>query len=169
MNYIGAVFLVISGFAAGIIKAHSLTELEKTYSSLISLLCFIKNEISSLSAPLDSILHSLESSCAASVRPFVEALSRAFDDLGERSFSEIWTNCVSCKLGIISERGRRALTDLGGSLGKYDAALQCAEIERCICEICAERDALRLGLTANKRMYIGIGTASGLIIAIMLV
>lgn len=58
---------------------------------------------------------------------------------------------------------------LGGSLGKYESAMQCAAIGRCIDELSAEQKSLRETLGTNKRMYIGIGGAAGLIIAIVLI
>lgn len=42
-------------------------------------------------------------------------------------------------------------------------------IDRCINEISLEQQTLRLSLSSNKRMYIGIGGATGLIIAIVLI
>ena len=47
--------------------------------------------------------------------------------------------------------------------------MQCAAIDRCINEMSLEQQNLRLLLGANKRMYIGVGGAMGLIIAIVLI
>ena len=53
MNLIGAMLIMLSCTAAGIMKARSLSELDKTYGTLIAMLTLIKNEIVTLSAPLD--------------------------------------------------------------------------------------------------------------------
>mgnify|MGYP000201809756 CR=1 FL=1 len=58
---------------------------------------------------------------------------------------------------------------IGSSLGRYDSAMQCEMLDRCINELSAEQNALRKTLCANKRMYIGIGGSVGLIIAIVLI
>ena len=47
--------------------------------------------------------------------------------------------------------------------------MQCTAIDHCINEISLEQQTLRFSLGANKRMYIGIGGATGLIIAIVLI
>ena len=112
MNLIGAMLIMLSCTAAGIMKARSLSELDKTYGTLIAMLTLIKNEIITLSAPLE---------------------------------------------------------ELGASLGRYDSTMQCTAIDRCINEISLEQQTLRLSLSSNKRMYIGIGGATGLIIAIVLI
>ncbi len=52
MNLIGAMLIMLSCTAAGIMKARSLSELDKTYGTLIAMLTLIKNEIVTLSAPL---------------------------------------------------------------------------------------------------------------------
>lgn len=46
MNLIGAMLIMLGCAAAGIMKAHGLGELDKTYSSLISALMLMKSEIS---------------------------------------------------------------------------------------------------------------------------
>lgn len=48
MNLIGAMLIMLSCTAAGLMKARSLSELDKTYGTLIAMLTLIKNEIVTL-------------------------------------------------------------------------------------------------------------------------
>ena len=75
-----------------------------------------------------------------------------------------WDNLQS-----LSKRALSAVEELGASLGRYDSTMRCTAIDRCINEISLEHQTLRLSLSSNKRMYIGIGSATGLIIAIVLI
>ena len=55
MNLIGAMLIMLSCTAAGIMKARSLSELDKTYGTLIAMLTLIKNEIVTLSILKSSV------------------------------------------------------------------------------------------------------------------
>ena len=68
----------------------------------------------------------------------------------------------------LSQASIVSVKSLGSSLGRYDAEIQCAAIERCMALLSQEQQAFSSGLSANKRMYIGISSGTGLIIAIML-
>ena len=162
MNIIGAMLIMFSCTAAGIMKARSLSELDKTYGTLIAVLTLIKSEIATLSAPLDVTLGRAAGSANGDVR-------RSFEKLGEDSFCGIWCSAARDNLQGLSERALSAVEELGASLGRYDGAMQCAAIDRCINEMSLEQQNLRLLLGANKRMYIGVGGAMGLIIAIVLI
>lgn len=169
MNIIGAMLIMFSCTAAGIMKARSLSELDKTYGTLIAVLTLIKSEIATLSAPLDVTLGRAAGSANGDVGRFMSQVRRDFEKLGEDSFCGIWCSAARDNLQGLSERALSAVEELGASLGRYDGAMQCAAIDRCINEMSLEQQNLRLLLGANKRMYIGVGGAMGLIIAIVLI
>jgi stage III sporulation protein AB len=169
MNLIGAMLIMLGCAAAGIMKAHGLGELDKTYSSLISALMLMKSEISSRASALDDVMNVARSSAAGDTARFIGTVIENFSILGEKSFCTIWSSAAESCLQSISQRSLSAVKVLGGSLGKYESAMQCAAIGRCIDELSAEQKSLRETLGTNKRMYIGIGGAAGLIIAIVLI
>ena len=169
MNLIGAMLIMLSCTAAGIMKARSLSELDKTYGTLIAMLTLIKNEIVTLSAPLDEAFERAAGLANGDVGRFMSQVRHDFEKLGEDSFCGIWCSAARDNLQGLSERALSAVEELGASLGRYDGAMQCAAIDRCINEMSLEQQNLRLLLGANKRMYIGVGGAMGLIIAIVLI
>lgn len=169
MNILGVVLIIFGCTAAGIKKARSLSELDRTYSELISALSLIKNEISSRAAPLDDILRVAAETTTGAAGRFILCVEDGFTKLGEESFCGIWSAAAESCLDIISERALTAVKVLGCSLGKYNGSMQCSALDRCINEISAEQKSLREMLCANRRMYVGIGAASGLIIAIVLI
>lgn len=169
MNIIGAMLIMFSCTAAGIMKARSLSELDKTYGTLIAVLTLIKSEIATLLAPLDEAFEKAAGLANGDVGRFMSQVRHDFEKLGEDSFCGIWCSAARDNLQGLSERALSAVEELGASLGRYDGAMQCAAIDRCINEMSLEQQNLRLLLGANKRMYIGVGGAMGLIIAIVLI
>ena len=164
MNLIGAMLVMLGCTAAGIIKAHSLSQLDKTYSTLISALMLMKSEISSRAAALDDVLSIVFGAVTGDAARFIEAVIGDFSKLGDETFCTIWSSAAESCLQCVSKRSLSALKALGGSLG-----MQCEAIDRCISELSAEQKSLRETLGANKRMYVGIGGAAGLITAIVLI
>lgn len=169
MNLLGAILLISGGLAAGIMKACALTEADRTYSAMIQALSFINSEISSRRAPLDDILLRLKANCPRQISIFVSRLSDGLLKLDEQTFCAVWTSSAEDCLQSLSPQSVAAVAALGLSLGRYDADMQCAALERCMAELSSERDEMRLRLSANKRMYIGLGGAGGLILAIVLI
>lgn len=168
MRLIAAGMIVFSCAAFGIIKAHGLTELDRTYSSLISALELIKSEIYTSHTPLDSVLSLVMQSSDKSVKPFFDAVISGLSELGDSSFCDIWTASVQSELTALPKSCVQSLVSLGNSLGRYDADMQKCAIERCSVALEAARSELRAASVANKRMYVGTGASAGLIIAIIM-
>ena len=126
MNLIGAMLIMLGCAAAGIMKAHGLGELDKTYSSLISALMLMKSEISSRASALDDVMNVARSSAAGDTARFIGTVIENFSILGEKSFCTIWSSAAESCLQSISQRSLSAVKVLGGSLGKYESAMQCA-------------------------------------------
>lgn len=168
MHWLGAVIIVAACSLIGINKARALGNTERCYSALISMLEIAKGEICTRKAPMDEVLRVLEHGTAKPVLPFISGVAERLNALGERSFSEIWSDCTDTYLPQLSQASTAALKSLGSSLGRYDADMQCAAIARCMAILSQEQQEFKTGLSAGKRMYIGISSGTGLIIAIML-
>ena len=169
MNFIGAMLIFAGCTAAGIMKARSLGELDRCYTSLISAFTLLKSEICSRAEALDAALRICSGAASGDAEKFLQAVEAGFACLGEKSFRDIWSGAADSCLGGMPVRPLSAVKAIGGSLGRYDAAMQCTSLERCINDIAAEQKALRETLNENKRMCVGIGGAAGLIIAIVLI
>lgn len=169
MNLAGALLIALGCTAAGIIKAHSLSELDRTYTALISALGLIKSEISSRSAPLDEVMQTVSAAVTGDAGRFISRVITGFPRLGDELFGGIWSDAAELCLRELPPRAMASLKALGGSLGRYDSAMQCAALDRCMADISSERETLRETLGENKRMYVGLGGAVGLILAIVLI
>ncbi len=169
MSIIGAALIMLGCTAAGLIKAHSLGEKDKTCSELLTAFTLLKSEICSRAVPLDEALRVSSGTASGDTEKFLRRVSSDFSKLGERSFCDIWSNAAVSCLQILPPRSLSAVKALGSSLGRYESSMQCAALDRCIGDISAEQQKLRETLSADKRMYIGLGCAAGLIIAIVLI
>ncbi len=168
MNWLGSIIIVAACSMMGIKKAADLGYTEKSYAVIISMLEVAKSEICTRRAPMDEVLRVLSDGAAKPIKPFLSALSERLCTLGEHSFAEIWRDCADKYLLSLPTSSLAAVKSLGASLGRYDAEMQLAAIQRCMTVLMQEQETFRARLNANKRMYIGIGSGTGLIIAIML-
>ena len=169
MRIIGALLLAAAASAMGYFKAKELKSQARTLNETISLLELVRNEICTRRTPLKQVFNSSALPDYKYIYEFVKSVQSQLAELGSKSFAQIWCECVEDRLSPLSERNRQALKNIGSSLGKYDAELQAASIDRCISELMAEYKSMNAGLKSNEKMYIGLGTGIGLIFAIILV
>ncbi len=169
MRLIGAMLIMLGCTAAGLMKAHMLEQRDKTFGELITILTLMRSEICSRAVPLDEALRITYGAATGDTGRFLRRVSGDFSELGKRSFCDIWSDAAASCLQILPPHSLSAVKALGSSLGRYDAAMQCTALERCINDIAAEHSTLRETLCASKKMYVGVGSAAGLILAIVLI
>lgn len=169
MKIIGLVLLTAAAAAIGAFKASELKKSVASLSELIAFLEFMRNEICTRRTPMKQLLSANTLPEYQCIQPFTSALDEQLKMLCNMSFSQIWTKCVNEYILLISEESRICLVNLGSSLGRYDAQLQAAAIDRCISELEREYKGLCADLKSNQKMYIGLGTGMGLIVSIILI
>lgn len=169
MSFVGTMLIMLGCAAAGLIKARSIGEKDKTCAELINAFTLLKSEICSRAVPLDEALRIVSGAASGNTEKFLHRVSCDFSKLGEQAFCDIWSNAAVSCLQILPPRLLSAVKALGSSLGRYESSMQCAALDRCIGDISAEQRKLRETLSADKRMYIGLGCAAGLIIALVLI
>ena len=168
-KFLGAVMLAAAATLIGIFKAREIKASAWALKEILSFLELMRNEICTRRTPLKQILICANLPEYRCIGGFVCCVEEKLDCLGGKSFAKIWCESVDEKLKLIGENERQALKNLGSSLGKYDAELQAASIDRCISELTGKYEVLSAGLKSNEKMYIGLGTGIGLILAIILV
>lgn len=169
MRFIGAVLLTMAASAMGYFKSKELKSQASTLYETISLLELIRNEICTRRTPLIQIFEGSNLPEYRYISQFICDIRAGLSELGGKSFTYMWCECTDKRLYYLNERNRQAVKNLGSSLGKYDAELQAAAIDRCISELTGEYSILNAGLKNNEKMYIGLGTGIGLIFSIILV
>ncbi len=169
MSYVGAILITVSAALIGFSKAYELKKSVETLSELVSLLELLRNEICTRRTPMKQVLSTGFISGYKHIKPFVLSLNEHLSLLGNKSFSQIWAECIADSITNISDESRSCLVNLGSSLGRYDAQLQAASIDRCISELEHEYKSIYQNLKSNQKMYIGLAAGMGLIVSIILI
>lgn len=169
MTYIGALILVISAFFVGVSKAKEEKCKVETLRELCSALDIFKNEICSNKTPIGKVISLDSLKMLPNLSPFFSELECQFGCLGDKRFSDIWSESVLKTLKQIPEKSKNELIALGNSLGRYDSDLQRDAIERCMHILQSECEELERGLSNNEKMYIGLFGGAGLILALVLI
>lgn len=169
MKIIGFVLLTSAAAAIGVFKAAELKKCVAALSELIAILELMRNEICTRRTPMKQLMSANSLHEYKYIQPFTFALDEHMNMLGNISFSRIWSDCVNENILFISDESRSCLINLGSSLGRYDAQLQAAAIDRCISELEREYKDLCANLKSNQKMYIGLGTGLGLVVSIILI
>lgn len=167
MKIAGAVLIIASFAAYGAIRAAELRYRARLLSALCSALELMRSEITARLTPVPEVAALLSECGPVETRDFFALLRRCLDRLGELEFAEIWLDCAR-SLPLRDEE-LSALSDLGGSLGRYGAAEQGAAISRCM-ERLGEY-ARRAGAEANSggRLCTGLGLTAGALLAVLLI
>ncbi len=169
MSYIGALLIVAVGFAMGLQKAREVRQKAKALRGVCFIIEAIGNEIVARKTPLIDIFAMLSVTAPIEVRSFCKAIKSGFNDLGEMGFCEIWSEAVSGELILPSEESTAALKEVGASLGRYDAELQKAALDRALMLLTNELSSYSAFAKANEKMYIALGGGISMIAVLMLI
>lgn len=168
MKLLGGILLTSAASAIGIYMAIQSKRSVRLLGEMLSFLEIMRNEICTRRTPMKQVLCCSNMPKYICLSGFISGIQNELDKLGSKSFTQIWCECADENLLFLSENSRQVIKNLGSSLGRYDAELQAASIDRCICELTAEYEALSGCLKNNEKMYIGLGTGIGLIFSIVL-
>lgn len=165
MRLLGVLVLAAAGAALGAGKAAELARTVKRREEFCWFLERLRSELEGLQSPLPELFSSLAAACAGEGGRLCAAVCRGFSASDGRLFSEIW----SAALGGVSRRERELLMPLGTVLGRGPVDTQLPVIGLCRREM---ELALREARTRRQdvgRVYIGLGAAGGLVLAVLLV
>lgn len=162
MRIVGALLLTGAGAALGLESSARVKRRAALLAALTAALGVMSEEISLLRTPLPELFAGLAMRGPVETRAFFASLS----DTGGRPFSTRWSECARA-LPLDGE-ARETLCALGMSLGRYDAASQCAQIaltcaglQRMTQEARSERDG-------RAKTYAGLGLSLGAMLAVIL-
>lgn len=153
----------------GLQKASEVRQKAKALRGVCFIIETIGNEIAARKTPLIDIFAMLSLAAPIEVRGFCKAIKAGLGSLGEMSFCEIWSEAVSKELILPSEECIAALKEVGASLGRYDAELQKAALDRALMLLTKELSSYSAFAKANEKMYIALGGGISMIAALMLI
>lgn len=169
---IGSICIVVGCSMIGIIANRRLREHVLVLQDLIAMIQTIESEISSQLSSIPTALQmalnasgSKNSACTAFIRSILIGLEMR----GPHVFPEIWRSAAEETLEILSDRERNMLNELADKLGRYGAEEQLSALRMVRSGLehflrTAEEERSRSG-----KVYLTLGTALGLALAIILV
>lgn len=168
MKYVGALFIFLACTGGGIYRALLLRRRARTLAELNAALELLRGEICGRLSDLPAALMAAGRE-KGETGGFFEALREEAAQIGDKPFSEIWCGCAAEKLGSLQEDELRAVTALGGILGRYDAETQGRAIDACRDRLAAAYALASAGLSGAMRTAVGAGVSIGLMITITLI
>lgn len=102
------------------------------------------------------------------VQRFFTALCAKKEEVGEKPFSTLWSECICAALPSLDEEDAGELRSLGSVLGISDLDAQCAAIER-VCAAFEKHAAdLRAHFAEKSRVTWGVSFSLGAFVVILL-
>lgn len=162
MKIIGALLLSGAGAALGFERSAQVKRRVRLLSALTAALGVMAEEISLLRTPLPELFAGLAGRGPEQTRAFFASLS----DTRGRPLSERWSE--SARALPLDGEARETLCALGMSLGRYDAASQCAQIELVCAQLRRMTQEARSERDGRARTYVGLGLSLGAMLAVIL-
>lgn len=163
MKLMGAALLTAAGLLCGLMVAAGLRSRLRAQRSLCRMLAVMGFELERFCTPLPELFASLserlEGEAAALCRRTAAGLAA-----GGRPFAAVWSAAIS----VLPEAERGILAPLAEVLGRYGAQEQCAAVLTAEAELGGLRDGTAARLREKSRLYTGLFTAGGLLLAVLL-
>lgn len=169
IKLIGAVLILASFLTGAALKVNGLKKELFTLRGMIRLTEMMKNEIVARRTRLVKLSDMLIPASDEYTKAFTQSLKNGLEQLGEKSFFEIWRGCVDTELRALAPDCREALISLGSSIGRYDAQLQQSAFERCTESLCESENRISRSYINDRKMYFGTFAGAGIVAVIVLI
>lgn len=146
MKIIGCLLILLSGYSFSI----ELIKPIKTRITQLNDLCkgleIMIAELSSRPCTMEELACIVSDKCSGQTKRFFHELSSSIVHLGEKSFFDIWSECVSINFKKFSSMQLDLIRTLGNMLGVYELSEQLKAIQLCL-------DSMRIELNQEKDNY----------------
>ena len=151
LRLVGALLLTAGAAGLGLCAAGQLGDRVRSLRSLVGGLEILKRELSFRRTAMPELMERTARQAGEPARYLFARCRDHLEELGERSFGQIWVRAVEAEPELLLTREERAvLAELGQVLGRYDADGQIAALERAeeglkVCLARAEEDRRQIG------------------------
>lgn len=163
MNLLGAALLTAAGLLCGLLAGAQLRDRLRQRRELCRMLSLMEFELERFRTPLPELFASLAGRLSGQAGALCARAASGLTDAGS-PFSAVWREAVSG----LDAREREILLPLGAVLGRYGAAEQTAAVSAARGELCRLRDETAAQIGEKSRVYAGVFTAGGLLLAVLL-
>ena len=131
LRMMGAVLLIGGTGAVGIGRALKLRREAGVLRQLAGAAGELQREIALRKTPMPELLRRMETATREPVRRLFSRTGYLLDELGNRSFSLLWSQAAEETLGgVLSDEALTAVEEVGIWLGRFDAQQQAEALER---------------------------------------
>ncbi len=162
MRFLGAFCISLAGLLGGLRAAQRQRETLRRCVVLCQMLELMTFELTRFRTPLPELFSGLASQLG---EPAAGLCAAVADLLGSGApFSEAWTK----SLAAVSAMEGEELAPLAVILGRYGAEEQAEAVDVCRRALESRGASIRAQLRERSRVYVGVGAAGGVILAVML-
>lgn len=163
MKLFGALLLTAAGLCFGILASRRSYARLELCRSLCQMLRLISFQLERFLTPLPELFAALSEQVSGGAGALCAVVAAALEDSGT-SFADLWVGALE----TLPAREQEILLPLGHVLGRYAAAEQVAAVTAALDGMTALEDSLSKQLGEKSRVYIGLSTAGGAMLAVLL-
>lgn len=168
MKYLGSILILAACATAGYIYISSVKKRIRALEGLCAALELAAGELKTRAAPIPELCALLERRAAGAAAGFFSRVSGRLGTLGEKTFSEIWSEAVEDELAYLSPEEQQELMSLGNVLGRYELGQQEKAIAACVLALRAGLAQARESYPGQKKLGFGLPAAAGALIVVIL-
>lgn len=160
-------------FAAFLLGALVCLRLRRQRTDTLNQLCTAldraEGELSLRGLPLPRLFELLSKCSTGAAGFFFSELSQSMDRLGEEDFHTLWLRAAEKCLAALRQPEREEIDRLGGVLGRYGLTEQLSAIRACSAELRRALDCARQDYPRSRRLLLGMASAAGAMLIILLI
>lgn len=169
VRMLGAILAFLSCGAMGIMRINSARRYIAALEALYDALGEMKLGIFTRLDAIPALAKRLSESAVGDAKEFFTLLSLRLDTLGERGLYELWRESAVETLTALTPGELHDFLSLGLVLGKSEADKQAEAIGHCQASIGRALDAARDKYPQQRRLSLGLASAAGMLLVIVLI
>lgn len=168
MRIFGAVLIAAAFLGAGLTYMHTKKRRIKALRDLIAALERIQGELSARNTPLSELWELALERAQGAAKDFFETLSDSMRRLGQVDFTSLWKEAAKIHLCVLDTDELEEFIRLGDMLGRYALAEQLNALKLCCAGLRKGLETAQSDYPGQRRLGLGLGTAAGLLLIIVL-
>lgn len=167
IRLLGAALLLLGGLALGLTPVFELSRRARVLRAWGEALLLLEGELSFSLPAMPELLETLRVKASPPAGETFGQVGKGLTQLGEKPFSQIWTQAVTNHAGLQGE-DLVTLQGLGEALGRYDRAERCRMLTSVRERLSRREEECRAELGSKGRAYGMLGLALGAFVIILL-
>ncbi len=141
----------------------------RALSALVGMLELMQGELESSVLPMGQLLEAIEKRLDEPALCFAVHVREGLQELGRRSFCEIWCEGLRLRLPQLRAPEREALAQLGTVLGRYELPRQLEALSACRETLRRQEQQERGAMADRVRLAVGLGLTGTALLWIVLI